>query len=342
MGILVGLGLAYVWNGVEPASLRNVSAGEFQRDVTTRHDKLGPIARSIVIHPPEPNFEAIAAQERIASYESQARAADDAAKDPPRGTEDRTGFIKQKQAEAQEARARAAEARKLEVNKRVNLVTYKKLMLDPATKENVVVARQFIAEIPFVPPGAARSEVDPGMNVERFLQELQKRHDFINYSNGWWTTKPATYALWTIGAVVVNGGLWPIVLPGLVGAGLGRKHEPKPAVSLWNYRSDAKASTPPPSKPKVTLADQKRLEELTHKLEADLTTSGVGMTAAAAADKTTAAVRKLDGGPLEVAPLASNPDADDEIEIKGEYYPVLIHHKKHHDEPAPDADEKKD
>lgn len=346
IGVLVGLALAYVWNGVEAPSIRNVSAAEFQRDLTARDEKLGPWARRVVIHPPEPNFEAIAAQDRIRRYESEARSADEAAQNPPADTPDRAGFIRQKQQEAAAARARAAEARTLELGKRVNLVTYQKLRFDPKSKKNVLVNRQFIAEIPFVPPGSQGTQVDPTMTVARYLDELQKRYSFVSYSNGWWTAKPASYALWTIGSVVVIGGLWPVVINAMIGAGMGRKRDAgEPAFKLSKYKSTSHASTPAPAKPKVTADDEKRLHEMTDKLEHDLAGAGLAMTQAApaAAAATPAGVRKLEGGPLETASLAPNPDADDEIEVKGEYYPVLIHHKKHHDDEHPaDAEEKKD
>ena len=43
-------------------------------------------------------------------------------------------------------------------------------------------------------------------------------------------------------------------------------------------------------------------------------------------------IRKLEGGPLEQVAVPKNPDEEDEIEVKGEFYPVLIHHKKGHEE----------
>ena len=46
--------------------------------------------------------------------------------------------------------------------------------------------------------------------------------------------------------------------------------------------------------------------------------------------------RKWETGPLEVQE-APKPTEEDEVEVKGEYYPVLIHHKKEKHE----GDEKK-
>jgi hypothetical protein len=309
--------------------------------VTSTDPKLGPLVRNIVVHPPEPNYEAIAARQRIAQYESQAREADEAANNPPGDVSDRAGFIKQKQEEAAAARADAEQARTLEAGKRVNLVTYKKWMQDSKTKKNVLVDKQFIAEIPFTPPGVRGTQVDPSMTVMTYLDELKKRTDFIRYSSGWWTTKPMSTALWTGGAVVVIGVFWPTVLGAMVGAGLGRKHEPKPKAPPRAYYSGPEPAKP--ARPAVTADDQRRLQEMTEKLEHGLAGAGVGMSQASTdqAAAAAAAVRKLDGGPLEVAPALSNPDADDEIEIKGEYYPVLIHHKKHHDEAESHPEQKK-
>jgi hypothetical protein len=301
------------------------------------------LARGIVIHSPQPNFEALAAQERIARYESEARAAEEDAKNPPRDVSNREAFIKQKQDEAAAARVQAEQARKLESGKRVNLVTYKKWIRDSKTDKNVLVARQFIAEIPFVPPGSRTTDIDPGMTVARYLDELGKRNEFIRYSNGWWTTGPATYAIWVIGSVVVIGCLWPIVLNAMIGVGMGRKRTDKPRESLWHYKSTATSGTPAASKPAVSADDERRLHQMTDKLENDLAAAGMSMTGTVGATLPgTAAsdVRKLEGGPLETAAPMPKHEDDDEIEVKGEYYPVLIHHKKHHDEPAPDSDDK--
>ena len=70
---------------------------------------------------------------------------------------------------------------------------------------------------------------------------------------------------------------------------------------------------------------------MTDQLERDLAavaTSHGDAPAGAAGAATASSVRKLDGGPVEAAPAMKKPEDDDEIEVKGEYYPVLIHHKK--------------
>jgi hypothetical protein len=291
-GIVVGLVLAYVWQGVEPPSVRNTSAAEFLHDVTQTDPKTKrPILQDIVVRPPEPNFD------------------------------ERNGG-------------------------KVNVVTYRKWMRDRKTDERALVDRQFIADIPFVPPGQRAGEVDPNSTITGYLTELKKtpRGAHVSFNNGWWTTKPATYAIWTLGSVAVIGGLWPIVLGGLIGAGYGGRREAK--ADAYDLSRFGQGSTPEPAKPappKVSAAEQQRLREMTEQLETRLGGFGqVGPAQPAGATEAKAdapGIRKLDGGPLELAPAMAKQD-EDEIEVKGEYYPVLIHHKKQNADTSSDAEKK--
>jgi hypothetical protein len=269
IGLVLGLGLAYARTGMEPEVGRN-NIIEFLNDVSLRVDpKIGPIVRSIVVHPP---------------------------------TEDFRG-------------------------QRLNLVTYQRLCRSRDGKRTEWRNEQFIAESPF--RGFA--------SVGEYLAALKKENPAISYRNAWWDRAPAQYAMWTGGSVLAIGILWPNVLFALMGAGYGPKRDPNAKKeSLFSYKSRPEPQLAA-AKPRVSAADEQKLRDMTDQLERNLAavaTHHGDHAPAAAADP--AGIRKLDGGPLEVAP-AQTAANDDEIEVKGEYYPVLIHHKKQRAESNGDA-----
>jgi hypothetical protein len=218
----------------------------------------------------------------------------------------------------------------------VNIVTYTKWMFDAKRKENVTADYWFVAEIPFVLPGRRPTGVAPTFTVSDQLNELKQRNPQVTVRTGWWTTTPATYAIWTLGSIAVIGGLWPTLLNVVVGAGYGppRKAKTDPDQDyLSRFKSDGKPEAAQAAKPTVSAAEHERLRAMTEQLESKLGGFGnVGPQAQPAGESQAGSpVRKLDGGPLELTPVAQRAD-DDEIEVKGEYYPVLIHHKKQRDE----------
>jgi hypothetical protein len=217
--------------------------------------------------------------------------------------------------------------------KLINKVTYAKRMNRRDGKGQEVVREMFYAEVPFVPgrlePG---QQVDPNYTIGKFLDEFRKRDASIGYSGALLATRPASYALWTLGSIVTIGLLWPIVLNALIGAGYGRTRveEKDDYFSRFSSHPEPEAKA---AKPIVTQEEQDRVRALAERIEQNLAASGAGVTSAADGGAAPAEpVRKLDGGPLEVAPALLKPGEDDEIEVKGEYYPVLIHHKKQHGE----------
>jgi hypothetical protein len=335
-GIIVGLVLGYVWTGIEPSSVRNTSLPEFMRDVSRVDPQTKqPLIQGIVIHPPKPNFEAEAARQRIARYEAEAIAAERAAASPPADVADRAAFIEQKKSEAEAARAEVKLTRESDGNKRVSVVTYKRLMRNSKTGEVERVPRQVMAEVPFVPPGQGRGSVDPNLTLAHHLDQMQKAHPHITYRNAWWSNGPVAVAMWTIGGAIVIGGLWPVVLNGLVGAGMGRKRDTRAEYNPDRFKAASYREPEKPAAPRVTQEDQDRLREMTRQLESNLGELGhisTGSQPGQGATDGMPAIRKLDGGPLEVA-TAMTPAEEDDVEVKGEYYPVLIHHKKKHDDP---------
>jgi len=343
IGLVLGLGLSYAWTGVESEVGRN-NVLEFVRDVQLPADpKVGPVIRNIVVLPPEPDFRAQAATDAAARKESIARTAEQEADNPPADVTgaQREQFIAKKREEAKAARAEAEQYRKSSSQHRINVVKYQRLMQTRDGKSQHWVDQQFIAEIPFRVSARGGNTLPESATIQTYLDAVTKANPAVKYRYAWWATKPMQFTLWTTASVIAVGILWPNVLNGLIGAGYGRKHEPKKKKdSLWSYKSHAQPAAAPVAA-KVRPEDDKDLIAMTDKLERNLAASASNRPASSAADESSGQpVRKLDGGPLEVAAAAANPADDDEVEIKGEYYPVLIHHKKHHEEGEGGADPK--
>lgn len=207
-------------------------------------------------------------------------------------------------------------------------------------------ARQMLATIPYEPmrfggmmPDPQQASGGKPFTVGDFLAEMNKNNDMpVKFRYGWESERPVAIAIWTVGAVVVVGGLWPTFLGLLVGAGMARKPEKKEEYDLDRFGKTSVPEAPRyQPKPEVSEEERDRLNDMNRKLEEQLKGAGV-LTDGSAEDEDpegkilAPAVRKLDGGPLETTPAAKKQDEDDEVEVKGEFYPVLIHHHKHKEE----------
>ncbi|WP_428940510.1 hypothetical protein [Fontivita pretiosa] len=224
----------------------------------------------------------------------------------------------------------------------VNVVTYKRLSRD--RKGRLVLDDRYLyAEVPYKPALPGRVQPRPDLTIEQYLEELKAKGAPIRYRRGWWHEPKTAMMLGAGAGMLLLGGVWATLLNIMVGAGLGRPPQPQPTVrssrrSLrqilrsWTRRADRAA--PVPAKASVSAEQQQRLREVAEAYEQQLAEGAVGVATAtdhaAASPAAATEARKFDAAPLEpVAPL-KRADEDDEIEIKGEYYPVLIHHKKPH------------
>jgi len=229
-------------------------------------------------------------------------------------------------------------------NKSVQPVSLKRLQQGARSGKIIYTDAEFIASVPYKPTFNGAGVGGANYTVKDYLEGVAKRNPAVKYRYGWYEERPAAIAMWTIGATVIIGGIWPTLLNMMVGAGLGGVREKKAKEEDYFSRFSHEAE---PEKAKAALAvseaDRDRLDDMNEALERDLAGAGIATTtdtpegAAAAAE-----VRKLEGGPLEVAPAMKKPGDDDEIEVKGEYYPVLIHHHKKQSDHTDETDEMPD
>lgn len=214
----------------------------------------------------------------------------------------------------------------------VQLVTYKRLAM---TKDGRYgwLDKRVVANLPYAPArrnAAAASD----LTVEKYLESLASQHDFIDYSTGWWMLPRNAIPAGIGFGVVVIGGIWPTLLGLMSGAGLGRKYNPKYKDDrpLWRVKSTA---TAPGARPTVSTAEMARLSAVADAYHDNLAQHATaGSHAPAGTTQAIPEVKKLNAQQLEELKPLPNPDGDDDIEVKGEYYPVMFHHKKEHpDEP---------
>jgi hypothetical protein len=212
----------------------------------------------------------------------------------------------------------------------VNIVTYKRLAQDRNGK-HWWIDKCFVAKIPFEPMSGLVA-ASPNLTVESYLLALAKQNSGVKYNYGWWMKpKNATMLGAAIGLVLI-GGLWPSLINLMIGAGFGPKREKK-GVSLWSVKNKKAREAP---KPVVSAEQIQQVADITAAYQQNLGTDiGIDTPAPPAAGKSAEpGVRQLQTAALEEAkPVAGN---EDDIEVKGEFYPVLIHHQKKKDEPKED------
>jgi hypothetical protein len=192
--------------------------------------------------------------------------------------------------------------------------------------------KRVMTRMPYVPALGGRTNKAEYPSVVEYLAEMKQAYAFIHYDSGWWLIpRNAAIGGGAVGMVIV-GGIWPTLLFLMSGAGFGRRYNPKykDDRSLWRVRP---SKTTPVHRPQVTAEQMARVQAVADAYEQNLAPAGGhAHSASAAAATPSQEVRQLDARPLEEAKPLPNPDADDEVEVKGEYYPVMIHHKKHHEE----------
>jgi hypothetical protein len=215
-------------------------------------------------------------------------------------------------------------------NKPVQVLTFQKFTFVPKDGVWKYFPYAFRAELPYRPTNDNTS-----LNtVSAFLSDLGKQDPTIKYKYAWWEERNWSIALWTLGSVIVIGGIWPFVIQLLIGAGLAKPPKPKEEYDLERFgkgKQDAKAAGRPKE---MTVAEQDRLRRMNEEMERDLAPSGARVTAGGVVTETQAQITKLTGGPLEDKTAEQE---EIEKEYKGEFYPVVkaTHVKKkdgeHHD-----------
>jgi prepilin-type N-terminal cleavage/methylation domain-containing protein/prepilin-type processing-associated H-X9-DG protein len=170
----------------------------------------------------------------------------------------------------------------------------------------------FYAEIPFK-RGAVTSP-----SVREFIETAVQRNAKITYAYAW------SEAIWfillsraAIGAILI-GGLWPVLLNLMIGAGFGRKKTADVRYDLDRFKGE-----PPPQDTQPSPVDHQHLQELEEELEQNLLNQTATMTQATAPTQAAAVIKQLNSDPLETH---VTPTPEEEKDYRGEFYPVAKPH----------------
>jgi len=202
-----------------------------------------------------------------------------------------------------------------------NFVTGLNLEIQPDGK-GIYKPFQLMADIPFKLAGGAAAP-SKTFTIRDYIDQLRKGHPEAAYQFAWWYLPWAIILLWGGGALLLIGGVWPVVVNVMIGAGLGRNKEKEPEYDLDRFKGGAETATAPSGRAAPTAADHKQLKELEESLQRNIAASaarGDHSTTVAASATPTAPVRKLDGGPVELT--AEQRREQEAREYKGEFYPV--------------------
>lgn len=170
-------------------------------------------------------------------------------------------------------------------------------------------------ELPFR-PDASGAPID----LRDYLQKIAPNGTPILAPRAWSDSAWAGPIGGAIVGMILIGGIWPIILNLLVGAGFGRNRPVEEFYDLERFNSEP---APPPPTPEDSAEDAKRLREVQDAMQAKLMQSPPISTAEPAEpeepEPAASPVRQLNGGPLE----ESRPADDQEPkEYHGVYYPV--------------------
>ncbi|HSZ54717.1 MAG TPA: type II secretion system protein [Tepidisphaeraceae bacterium] len=186
----------------------------------------------------------------------------------------------------------------------VDLVSATRYDPDRQAYENVV----FAAPRPFVPLGG-RKPPRPDYSISDYLSEIAASDPALTFRSAWWEMPWLMLTLYAIAGALLVGGVWPVLLRLLVGAGFGRPDE---AYDLTRFKSE----TRPQRQDEPDEEARRRLAELEAEMAAGL--EGGAKPVASDATVSRAPVPQLLSGPQEAQPEPVTNSKD----FAGQYYPV--------------------
>jgi hypothetical protein len=160
--------------------------------------------------------------------------------------------------------------------------------------------------------------LDTHYTVLDYLRAAAAKNPAIIYQYGWWAGRNALLTIGALSGLLVIGGIWPVALNLLLGAGFGRQKNTDPDYDLSRFKGEQKISATVSAE-----AAHQQVQAMEARLDAELKE----MESEAAAKATTVAqkpqdkpVRKLDAFATE--PTGAKPAATGDREFTGEFYPV--------------------
>lgn len=167
-------------------------------------------------------------------------------------------------------------------------------------------------------------------NIRIYLDAVAAANEGFDYQYMWWQEKMWVYILWTGGAVVLIGGVWPTFLNLLVGAGFGRP--PREEKEDYDLSRFGKGKPEPAVAAAEPVIDSEELDAVTRAYEQRIGEGSVedGFGEELPEPDAPAPIRQLkSGADAEEIPTARSQE-EEEKEYGGEFYPVVksVHKKK--------------
>jgi prepilin-type N-terminal cleavage/methylation domain-containing protein/prepilin-type processing-associated H-X9-DG protein len=195
------------------------------------------------------------------------------------------------------------------------------VQVEPAAEGRNLVSGEYLEEIrwkpfflyarrPFITNNGANAA-----DVKKYIESLPVGRK-IHVRFPWWRERGIVLPAAALTGMALVGGVWPVLLSLMLGAGLGRKGVVEEDFDLSRYRSEPALRSR--ERAELSEGDRKRLQELQEAIEAKL--KDVKVSAAGdAIDEMPPTLRVIADQPLENA----MPLGPQELkEFEGEYYPV--------------------
>lgn len=164
-------------------------------------------------------------------------------------------------------------------------------------------------------PAVRQGQGDPKETILSYLAKAKASNPNISYRYAWWREPGPCYLLWTIGSVIVIGGIWPTIINLMIGAGFGRAKEEKSDYDLDRFKGEEEKAAARKQPTAEQLAQLQRVEEQYR----NSVGAGTGERAGVGVAQTEEEVMKLNGGPVEAHAVEQNKE---DHEYRGEFYPV--------------------
>jgi hypothetical protein len=177
---------------------------------------------------------------------------------------------------------------------------------------------KYRATIPYHPLLQGNAVPAAYPSVRDFLRAAgpnSQRPDKCAYA--WQEHTWSALGLWTAGAVLLVGGIWPTVLGLVTGAGWGRQPREKPAIDLSRV---APTRSQPPTPPRVA-EDQAQLIAVTEQMENELAQEPEPPAPPPSPASPPAPAPQLSGQAVEAPAQPTEADK----EYGGEFYPTVAH-----------------
>jgi len=183
----------------------------------------------------------------------------------------------------------------------------------------------FIADTPFLLV-EEQQRLTPVEDADRtvlsYLEKEAKWHPWVKYRYAWWNEKRWVYVLWTAGSVVVVGGIVPVLVRLMIGAGLARPPRREEEYDLSRFGNGGSRTKAAEAKLSATEMSEEELADLKHREES---LSGFLQPKREGDEQVaTAEVKPLH---REAESAAAGARPEEGKDYGGEFYPTVAHGK---------------